>query len=79
MGVVIHASTCPNDNIVSQLYVKNELSYEVSFLYAVTGFILERKRMRAIFQKKDKKGRTRTKYLKIWVKMYKIWKYFEKE
>ena len=31
--------------------------------------------MHAIFQKKGKK---RAKYLKIWAKMYKIWKYFEK-
>ena len=39
------------------------------------GPILESKGMRAIFQKKGKK---RAKYLKIWAKMYKIWKYFEK-
>ena len=36
------------------------------------GPILESKGMRAIFQKK------KAKYLKIWAKMYKIWKHFEK-
>ena len=34
--------------------------------------------MLAIFQKKNKKGQKRAKYLKIWAKVYKIWKYFEK-
>ena len=37
--------------------------------------MLENKGMRAIFQKK---GKERIKYLKLWAKMYKIWKYFEK-
>ena len=30
------------------------------------------------FREKTKKGQKRPKYLKIWAKMYKIWKYFEK-
>ena len=34
--------------------------------------------MGAIFQKKGKEMLKRAKYLKIWAKMYKIWKYFEK-
>ena len=34
--------------------------------------------MRAIFQKKGKKGQKWTKYMKIWEKMYKILKYFVK-
>ena len=41
----------------------------------ITGPILESKGMCAIFQKKYKKylkGQKRTKYLKIWAKMYKI-------
>ena len=42
------------------------------------GPILESKGMRAIFHEKGKKGQKRAKYLKIWAKMYKIWKYFEK-
>ena len=29
-------------------------------------------------EKGQKKGQNKTKYLKIWAKMYKIWKYFEK-
>ena len=37
--------------------------------------ILEIKGMLAIFSEKWQK---RAKYLRIWVKMYKIWKYFEK-
>ena len=40
--------------------------------------ILESKGMRAIFQKRAKKILKRVKYLKIWAKMDKIWKYFEK-
>ena len=40
----------------------------------IAGPILERKDMHAIFQKKGK----RAKYFKIWAKMYKIRKYFEK-
>ena len=48
----------------------------LSDIYA--GPILESKGMRAIFQKKGKKMAKRAKYLKIWAKMYKIWKYFEK-
>ena len=47
--------------------------------------ILENKAMYAIFQKKRKegqqnvkKGQERAKYLKIWAKMYKNWKSFEK-
>ena len=40
------------------------------------GPILE---MCVIFQKQSaKKCHKRAKYLKIWAKMYKIWKYFEK-
>ena len=30
-------------------------------------------------QKKVKKGQKKAKYLKIWAKMYKIQKYFEKD
>ena len=40
------------------------------------GSVLESTGMRAIFQKK---GEKKAKYLKIWAKMYKILKYFEKE
>ena len=40
--------------------------------------ILENKDMHVIFQKKGKKNLKREKYLKIWAKMYKILKYFEK-
>ena len=49
-----------------------------------TGPILESKGMLAVFQKKDnkkkrkEKGQERVKYLKIWPKLYKISKYFEK-
>ena len=36
MGVLRHAWTCPKwQQIVSQFYLKNELSYEVSFLHVV--------------------------------------------
>ena len=38
----------------------------------ISGPILERRGMHAIFQKK------RANYLKIWAKMNKTWKYFEK-
>ena len=45
----------------------------------LTGPILESKGMRVIFHKKgQKKGKKRAKYLKIWAKMYQIWKHFEK-
>ena len=30
------------------------------------------------FRKRAKKGQERAKYLKIWAKIYKLWKYFEK-
>ena len=46
--------------------------------YQYSGPILESKGMHAIFQKNGKKGENRAKYLKIWAKMYHIWKYFEK-
>ena len=38
----------------------------------ISGPILESKNMRAIFQKKGKKGQKRTEYFKICAKMYKI-------
>ena len=47
-------------------------------VYKFTGSIVESKGMHAIFQKKGKKEQKRAKYLKIWAKKYKIWKYFEK-
>ena len=51
-------------------------NYPVSWqLLMDTGPILESKGMRAIFQKKGKKG---AKYWKTWARMYKIWKYLEK-
>ena len=40
--------------------------------------ISENKDMHVIFQKKGKKNLKRKKYLKIWAKMYKVLKYFEK-
>ena len=40
--------------------------------------ILESKGMYAIFQKMSKKCLKRAKYMKIWAKIYKIRKYFEK-
>ena len=59
------------------------VKYHLGFIRAVfnikPGPILETKGMRVTFQKKGKKGqkmfkkgKQRTKYLKIWVKMYKI-------
>ena len=42
-----------------------------------SGPILEGKGMRAIFSEKGQKS-AKKKYMKIWTKMYKIWKYFEK-
>ena len=50
-------------------------------MFAIAGLILESKGMRAIFQKKGKKKfkrEKRTKYLKIWAKIYKISNYIEK-
>ena len=35
VGVLRHISTFPKRQIVSQLYLKDELSYEVSFLHVV--------------------------------------------
>ena len=37
------------------------------------------KGMHAIFRKRAKQEQKKAKYLKIWAKMYKIWKDFEKE
>ena len=45
---------------------------------SLAGPVLESNGMCAIFQKKGKKGQKRANYFKIWAKMYKIWKYFEK-
>ena len=45
----------------------------------LSGFILESKGIGAVFQKMAKNCWKSKKYLKIWDKMYKIWKYFEKE
>ena len=44
----------------------------------LSGPVLEPKGMHVIFQKNGKKWQKMAKYLKIGVKMYKIWKYFEK-
>ena len=35
-------------------------------------------KVRRFFRKRAKKGQKGVKYLKIWAKMYKIWRYFEK-
>ena len=46
----------------------------------MSGPILESKGMCVIFQKKGKKNvKKRAKYLKIWARTLKIWKYFENE
>ena len=48
------------------------------FFLNFAGPILESRDMRAIFQKKGKERQKWAKYLKIWGKVYKMWKYFEK-
>ena len=56
-----------------QFFGSNRWQYQL--LHTNSGSILESKSIRAIF---SEKGQKRAKYLKIWAKMYKIWKYFEK-
>ena len=52
------------------MFFTTELQFRVRvYVWFKSGPILERKGMRAIFQKKSKK---RAKYFKIWAKMYKL-------
>ena len=74
------SNTQPKKHSLSTKLKLQTLVWEVSTSSRLdhAGPILESKGMGVIFQKNGKECWKRTKYLKIWAKIYKIWKYFEK-
>ena len=67
-------------HVLNGLNNHTSLNILIHFAPMLPGPLLDSKGMCAIFQKqqKKKKEQKRAEYLKIWVKSYKIWKYFEK-